>query len=389
MQREKLFDRDVFSYDEKAEIARKSNNRCCHCGRTVFTGYGATVDHFVPLHKGGTNRNINLIMLCEDCNKEKDDKIMDVSYCKYLKDKYKQELDGYLNSYIISFDYINRNCMFACDEYSILLLQERNYVMTRKNKKLAKKYDQLGTKYLFKKAFWSDFDKLCEYFKKYCKKYDCFGSDDAVKINISFWLQFGCIYYIERQGEIVLMNVFTIKHVTEMDRYQDFEYVLNMYCFSYYSSENAFGLVVNSVTELSRFILAEQRLGFLPVNFLMLKDDKLFSAVVAYLTKGSFKVNEAINGFSAVPCIVLSKEKWKTSQNGKEPGLESITEEDSRKLVKFFNHFSACNTSVAEYFKSNPDSMWADWMLYDIFSPEDIENLGIITEESPVWNYNN
>lgn len=205
MKRERIQDRDYFSYEEKCEISNKSHDRCCHCGKLAYWNYGATVDHFIPLHKGGTNRKINLIMLCEDCNKEKDDKIMDITYCRYLDDKYKEELAGYLDSYIISFDYINRNSIFACDEYSVILLNDTYYRAAVKNKKLRSR--QMGITYKLKKATWGDFDKMCAYFKKYCQKYDCFASDEAVEVNISFWLQFGCIYYLERSGEVQIMSV--------------------------------------------------------------------------------------------------------------------------------------------------------------------------------------
>ena len=386
MERRKIWEREFLTYEDKVEIAQKSDDRCCHCGKLVYTNYGATVDHFIPLYKGGTNRWINLIMLCEDCNKKKDDKIMDITYCKYLKPKYQKELNGYLDSYIKSFDYINRNYMFACDEYTIFQQYGLENRILKKNKKVQAMVRNMGQKYIFKRATWDDFSKLCEYFKKYCKKYDCFGSDDAVKVNIGFWLQFGAIYYLERNNEISLMTVFTIKHMTEMDRYNNLESVLNMYCFSYYSSETAFTLIVNAVTELTRFILNEQGLAFMPVNFTMLGEDKLFSSVAAYLTRGSMKgVGNSINGFSTVSCVVLSKDKYKETGG---VSLDCITEEDTAKLAKFFSKFSPVNDDVREYFKNNSDSNWADWMLYDILSPEDIADLDILDNLTAVKEYN-
>ena len=71
LERQKIVERDDFTFDEREHIAAKSHHKCAHCGKEVYFGYGATVDHFVPLNKGGTNRDINLIMLCNDCNKEK------------------------------------------------------------------------------------------------------------------------------------------------------------------------------------------------------------------------------------------------------------------------------------------------------------------------------
>jgi hypothetical protein len=378
MKRERIQDRDYFSYEEKCEISNKSHDRCCHCGKLAYWNYGATVDHFIPLHKGGTNRKINLIMLCEDCNKEKDDKIMDIAYCRYLDDKYKEELAGYLNSYIISFDYINRNNMFACDEYSILMLDDTYYQARMKHKKNKKLENlRLGMKYLIKKATWSDFSRLCEYFKKYCVRYDCFASDEAVEINISFWLQFGAVYYFERNGEISVMTVFTIKHMPKMSSYKNLDYVLNMYIFSYYASNNALSLVTNMVTELPNFILKEQNLDFIPLNVLLLDVDKLYPSLRAYV--GNATSGNAVNGFKEIGCVVFSK-----NLNNCE-----VTEPALKKVAKFFDKFSMVRNEVISYFKSSPDIYWADWMLYDIFSPQDIADMNILQKGSKVEEFNN
>ncbi len=85
----KVNEREQFSYEYKQKILAKSDDRCCHCGRKAYIGYGATVDHYVPISKGGINDDCNLVMLCETCNKEKDDLIIDPdNYLVYLKEPY-------------------------------------------------------------------------------------------------------------------------------------------------------------------------------------------------------------------------------------------------------------------------------------------------------------
>ena len=75
---DRYFERDRLTWEEKHAIALKSNDCCCHCGKKVFfSNIGeATVDHFIPLDRGGSNRDINMIMMCEDCNHDKGRKIM-------------------------------------------------------------------------------------------------------------------------------------------------------------------------------------------------------------------------------------------------------------------------------------------------------------------------
>jgi hypothetical protein len=49
-------------------ILKRDNYTCHYCHRT---GVPLEVDHVVPLHKGGTNDDSNLVASCHDCNHSK------------------------------------------------------------------------------------------------------------------------------------------------------------------------------------------------------------------------------------------------------------------------------------------------------------------------------
>lgn len=49
------------------------DGRCLRCGKIE----GLTIDHVVPLSKGGTNDDDNLQTLCNECNQWKKDFIVD------------------------------------------------------------------------------------------------------------------------------------------------------------------------------------------------------------------------------------------------------------------------------------------------------------------------
>lgn len=57
---------------KKRRMLARGNARCkwCGCGLTKET---ATVDHLVPLSRGGSNRMDNLTLACEGCNKRRAD----------------------------------------------------------------------------------------------------------------------------------------------------------------------------------------------------------------------------------------------------------------------------------------------------------------------------
>jgi 5-methylcytosine-specific restriction endonuclease McrA len=54
---------------QRSRMKRRRRRFCAHCG----TANNLTIDHIIPLAKGGANEVHNLQMLCEPCNAEKAD----------------------------------------------------------------------------------------------------------------------------------------------------------------------------------------------------------------------------------------------------------------------------------------------------------------------------
>lgn len=87
-----------FSKEMRKEVYRKSEGKCLLCGK--FVDYDDfTVDHIVPLAKGGTNDVSNLQCACKRCNSIKQDILPDelndvlVELITYnLKKKYNKKM---------------------------------------------------------------------------------------------------------------------------------------------------------------------------------------------------------------------------------------------------------------------------------------------------------
>lgn len=68
--------RKQFSQDERMTVYNKDKGRCAICGR--FISYEEfTIDHIIPLAKGGTNEMKNLQCACNKCNLIKSDILPD------------------------------------------------------------------------------------------------------------------------------------------------------------------------------------------------------------------------------------------------------------------------------------------------------------------------
>ena len=63
-------ERYIFTYEERAAALKRSGGVCACCGKKMTTKT-MTVDHIIPISRGGTNDAENLIALCPECNKEK------------------------------------------------------------------------------------------------------------------------------------------------------------------------------------------------------------------------------------------------------------------------------------------------------------------------------
>ena len=56
----------------KMYVWRRDGGRCVECGSREKLEY----DHIIPVSKGGSNTERNVQLLCEHCNRKKQDKIM-------------------------------------------------------------------------------------------------------------------------------------------------------------------------------------------------------------------------------------------------------------------------------------------------------------------------
>lgn len=64
--------RIVFPQETRMSVYNQSEGRCVYCGRFIPFDE-MTIDHIVPLSKGGTNYEKNLQCCCKECNLMKQD----------------------------------------------------------------------------------------------------------------------------------------------------------------------------------------------------------------------------------------------------------------------------------------------------------------------------
>ncbi len=118
--RTRVEERMPFPWSVKEPLLKETGGRCAHCGTPLDRFTNLSVDHFIPLGKGGTNDPENLTVLCDDCNSNKSDMILPASkWYPYLSHAKRKALDKRLIQYMKDTDYLAVDCLLPVDTFRL------------------------------------------------------------------------------------------------------------------------------------------------------------------------------------------------------------------------------------------------------------------------------
>ena len=195
-ERVKTKDRVFFSREKKEKILHKSKGVCAHCGKELDLET-MTVDHVIPLSKGGTNELKNLVALCEDCNQGKRNYVVEPEdFFKYLDWVYTRDLSKLYKEYSETIDWVSKRQ---------ILSEDLHYSST---------FSGMGV-YLHKgkcmvKAIYSDLDDIYRAYIKFHDRKANFRYDKEEREMLKLFIQLvfteGC-FYIHRNscGDVALV----------------------------------------------------------------------------------------------------------------------------------------------------------------------------------------
>ena len=345
IKRQKIWqrDNDEFTYEEKYEIGEKSDHKCCHCGKVCFPGYGATIDHFVPLAQGGKSVKENLIMLCTDCNQEKRDKIYEPEmYLKYLKDEPKKQLMDYFNSYVHSFDFFSHRCVLACDKYSFEfeLPPTGNFKRNRQIQPALWKVD-------LNRIDFENYDEVRDFYIRYLKKKGDFVSEEACDENLLFWSSFGCMYGVWQNHELNMLlcltetTHFALRPKEESDRTNQFS--VTMAIMPMYANDKALSIVNMALIKVPRLIREEQGLPYVLLNAWTVPNEDVLNKIAYYrgYPANSVQHNACITGDGIL---------------GVKSGI--YTDEGKKDFVEFFQAVDKQKDLYEKFFEEYPKQTW-------------------------------
>lgn len=117
--RTRIEERTPFPWSVKEPLLAETKGLCARCGTPLDRYTNLSVDHFIPLSKGGTNDPENLTVLCDGCNDEKSDMVLDPNWYPYLPVSRRKALSALLKRYMKETDYLAPDCLIPLDRIRI------------------------------------------------------------------------------------------------------------------------------------------------------------------------------------------------------------------------------------------------------------------------------
>ena len=206
--RRQVEDRILFSREQKEKILEKSSCKCARCGQAL-TVESMTVEHIVPLSKGGTNDSKNLVSLCYDCNQMKGNYILHpLDYYPYINKEYINELKELFQSYLTEVPWYGRRNYTKEDKKLFYYISDKiGQIKKVKNGKYL--VNCFRNNVTFERVYNDEFDEIYQFVKDYNDKYNI--SSDGLKSYLSEVFDKGCIYKLYTKTSIIAILPFTVE----------------------------------------------------------------------------------------------------------------------------------------------------------------------------------
>lgn len=317
--RAQVEERRVFDINEKLEVLLKSHSRCAHCGRPVHIGSNFSIEHVIPLSKGGTNELSNLVALCKECNKEKSDLVVDPKvYYPYLDSRILSDLQQAQIAFYDSQNWLSNQDFSKADIYRVRA--PRFYLQGDKGTMQLSPllhgttiekmyYNAMDDVYHFKLRYYNKHGKKSSYYKSVLSRGNLESKPDVLRaLKASIEVDFGInACYIVRRPNKTILGTFSIKFRDILLRWNDeraFIISIAKICISRYDMNTIIQLA-HAIDVVVHNIGALLGLEVLVVEF-DAADLDLCSFVVELLHDVAFKLRGLPDettcvGFSVVP----------------------------------------------------------------------------------------
>lgn len=224
-------------------IYEKSGGVCTHCGKHI-SYQKATIDHVIPLYRGGSNELTNMVTLCWECNQAKDTKIIQAfEYYKYLDIQELKRIENMIIEYQNSNQWAGTQTFYRADSMFI------GYECGLSSASKLKRNQRTGNKFNAKsinlgatlsKVTYDQMEAVYEYVKGYYDKHKL-NKDNLFDV-LSIWFDRRSFYMLSRGASIIAILPIAYESVrmrdTEGGYYETYHVVVNGIMCKYQKREN-------------------------------------------------------------------------------------------------------------------------------------------------------
>lgn len=162
-------ERRTFTHREREIILKKTECKCAHCGAKL-TAASMTIDHVLPVYRGGLNDEYNLLPLCENCNEKKSSFVYKIDdYYKHIIPEEEAKYKHYQRFATCSY---GRRHIITYDEEVLIShnpMAKQAVIRAAKagrRKQAWELFNRLGTKMVLKPAYPADAPRLFDAIQK-------------------------------------------------------------------------------------------------------------------------------------------------------------------------------------------------------------------------------
>lgn len=278
MKREQIEERQYFNYEEHKIILSKSNGKCARCGKNLNLS-SMTVEHVIPISKGGTNEMDNLIALCHDCNQEKLNYIVSPrAYYNYLPEEELARIQKHYAKYLKEVEWYGKY-NYTKEDKKLIPYQTFNHGrVVRRGKDLMTKYfPQFLT---LEKTYIDNLEEIIQFVKNYHEKNSL--SFDGVDKSIGDIFQSGCIYRLHRKGETIAVLPFNIEVLEDEDDGKYYQFTLRGIMCKYKKPEYAFA-IANAIIYVMECMSETNHEGLITCSMFIFENDMINNIVIKEL----------------------------------------------------------------------------------------------------------
>lgn len=306
-----LWNREARSIDERQKILKRSGGKCARCGKELSVST-MTLDHFIPFSRGGPDELDNMVALCEECNQEKKDIIVDpFDYYKYLPKIESAMLYTLKEKYANKVRWWSPKNFTQEDNVVINYSSINNIFQGHKTKNYCVGKPMKG---VMKKCVYSDLDEILEFTRKYHEKVGL--PTDNVKEIVQDLFTNGAIYKVMKCDQIVGIIPFGIAVSCKSGGEKSYIFAVHGIPCLYRKPENR-DLLIKSLRYIMQEIALLHPQKAVLVNVEVAKNDDFGNTIVREFGKEFYEEN-GFNIYSVMSIFETEEEQKERMENGDE-----------------------------------------------------------------------